>query len=82
MIISETETTEIKLLPCPFCGCTEVYYFNGWLKGDRNIDNSEYRDPHICCEKCSCGFSQGSFGRGISDEKAYELTTKAWNSRV
>jgi len=72
----------MELLPCPFCGCKEVEYYNGWKKGSRKCDDSYGRNPSICCDECGIGFSVGYFGYGISDKKAKKDTYEAWNKRV
>jgi len=72
---------EDKFKRCPFCGCENVIYFNGWRFGDRNKDDSKWRVPSVSCDWCGIGFKIGSFGRGVSDEKAKEMARKAWNRR-
>jgi len=70
-----------KLKPCPHCGCPRVGYFNGWKFGTRKKDKSKWRDPTVTCQGCGCGFHVGTFGRGISDKEAKEITIRNWNRR-
>jgi hypothetical protein len=73
-----------ELEPCPFCGCKDVKYYSGWKKSSRDFDKSDGRSPGICCggDDCSVGMKPGWYGRGISDEKAKDITIKLWNRRT
>lgn len=72
--------TDDPLLPCPHCG-GEADYYSGWPGGDPKY-RPDYRDPHICCAGCGCGFSPGSAGFGVTDLEAERWTVDAWNRRA
>lgn len=71
-----------ELKPCPFCGCANVEYLNGWGRGSRDIDKSDGRSPSIGCAECLIGMSVAYFGRGYSDDDAEMETAQAWNKRT
>lgn len=87
-------TDNIK--PCPFCGHSEVLYFNGWFGGseEKQVEHKKKgkaidgdgREPTIVCDNdtggCGMGASYGWYGQGISDEEVRKQNIEAWNRRV
>ena len=76
------------LKACPFCGCPDVEYHNGWSGGSKEAhiektgDLQPFRSPAVSCSDCGVAMMAGSFGWGVSDAIAEAETKKLWNRRV
>lgn len=70
-------TDKPELLPCPFCGGTELYMD---MVGAKNIDGNE---PSIVieCPTKNCAYGQFSRGHKLVAGDA-EVATKLWNTRA
>ena len=69
--------TNVK--PCPFCGSTDITYFNGWRGGSSDRTNDIGRSPSIGCPDHYLRI--GWYGFGISDDEVREEVITEWNKR-
>lgn len=62
---------EIKLKPCPFCGCTNIIYT------DKSMEKSN--NHSVFCPNCGCG--TGFFYGSSPDYILKQYAINAWNRR-
>ena len=69
--------SEIKLLPCPFCGGEARL-----TKKNRIIvDGKTERECHVHCTKCNARAERILYKSCSTTEIAHELAKKLWNTR-
>lgn len=67
----------IKLKPCPFCGCTDIY-----------LGHKDATSYHAQCKECyssGTGFGLPSYSEeeGVNwEERCLILASESWNKRV
>ena len=69
--------SEIKLLPCPFCGGEASL-----TKKNRIIvEGKTERECHVHCNKCNARAERVLYKSCSTTEMAHELARKLWNTR-
>lgn len=74
-MVKKRAKNKIKLLPCPFCGSSEI----GFGENIQRVDCVDFTRRYIECKKC---YARTGQVQGGLEENQNTMLIKAWNTRV